>query len=110
MMCTCGDAQQGDVCKHQLKVLKTVHPHLRDAQIVHALGTYKGTPNSGISYLLAPSQEALLRVLSPTELADLIETIEQPKPWNIPYIWALLIDKIILLPACMCRTCPVRRC
>jgi len=60
LVCSCDAALQGDKCKHLLKVLLMRHPHLGDMQIIIALGTRKGTKQSGIRQLLGdgPVKEA----------------------------------------------------
>ena len=53
-VCECVWAQKGNLCKHQLKVLRIMRPDLADGTIVKVCGTLYGTKLGGVSALLNP--------------------------------------------------------
>jgi len=67
MLCPCASAEQGGTCKHMLKALLHFFPHLKEKKmhIITALGTNKGTPQSGIMYLLRGCTDAQATALEP---------------------------------------------
>ena len=47
-----------------LKVLKMIHPKLKDLQIIQSLGTYKGMLHSGLAALLSPTRRPPLQMIN----------------------------------------------
>jgi hypothetical protein len=52
--CECVYAQKGNLCKHQIKVLRMMKPELADGTIVKVCGTLYGTRVGGVSALRRP--------------------------------------------------------
>ena len=52
MICDCPVGEQGETCKHMIKVLQMLNPGLPDKEIILSLGTFKGTAGCGIASLL----------------------------------------------------------
>jgi hypothetical protein len=52
--CNCIHAQHGNVCKHQLKVLMLLHPHLVEGIITRFCGSLKGIIQARLKNLLSP--------------------------------------------------------
>jgi hypothetical protein len=52
--CNCVNAQCGNICKHQLKVLMFLHPNLTKGTITRFCGPLKGTLLGGFKNLISP--------------------------------------------------------
>jgi len=51
--CNCVNAQHGNICKHQLKVLMLLHPNLVEGMIAWFCGSLKGTSQGGLKNLFS---------------------------------------------------------
>jgi hypothetical protein len=54
-ICECVQSQNGNICKHQVKVLRMMRPNLAEGKIARHLGTLKGTSRGGVAELLNPT-------------------------------------------------------
>lgn len=51
-VCQCVHSQKGNICKHQVKVLKMTRPDLAEGKIARYLGSLRGTAQGGMTNLL----------------------------------------------------------
>jgi hypothetical protein len=59
--CNCVHAQRGNICKHQVKVLLMLNPHLAEGTIARFCGREMGKATGGLQNLLTPSGVPLRR-------------------------------------------------
>jgi hypothetical protein len=52
-MCECVHSQKGNICKHQLKVLRMTRPDIAEDNIARYLGSLRGTAAGGFKNLIA---------------------------------------------------------
>jgi hypothetical protein len=51
-ICECVHSQKGNICKHQLKVLRMTRPDVAEGNIARYLGSLRGTPQGGLQNLI----------------------------------------------------------
>ena len=87
--CTCMHSQRGNICKHQVKVLQMLHPHLAEGKIARYCGTLHGTSLGGLSQLLTPATVGSpIQVHSPCLASTLVRQIPMKAPVDL--------DKLLL--------------
>ena len=52
-VCECVHSQKGNICKHQLKVLRMTRPDIAEGNIARYLGSLRGTAQGGFKNLIA---------------------------------------------------------
>lgn len=77
-ICECVHSQRGNICKHQLKVLRMVRPDLAEGNIARYLGTLRGTSHSGLHQLLFG--DTIPPRVNNTEMPAEIQVSSPPKP------------------------------
>ena len=80
--CECPWAQQGNICKHQLKVI-AMQTHASEIQLMQRLGTFKGQANGGMQALqtsLQADTPLLETEILDTDQPEAIECQHTPLP------------------------------
>ena len=71
--CDCPRAMKGNICKHQMKVLRMMHPDLAEGRIARYCGSMKGTASGGLQNMLCTIEpgynipEVVTPVTTPTD-------------------------------------------
>ena len=68
--CNCPMGMRGNICKHAMKVFKTLHPEIEDAFIIRHAGTLRGTVEGGIDNSGIDAFEASRTVTSAEDVTE----------------------------------------
>ena len=71
--CNCVHSQRGNTCKHQVKVLQMLHPHIAKGTEARFYGALKRTDKGGLHQLLTPP-----RSMPSTNEANNVSTLAPP--------------------------------